>query len=245
MNNGNWTTSIQFGLPIPWFSQQNNIHTQPSSGLLPAVNGIQIGVVTQLENDPGNEFRVKVKIPIVDKNEEGVWARLIKTYAGDNYGVLFYPEIDDEVLVGFLNNDPRQPIVLGALHSSAKEPPIVPQDDNIEKGFITRSELKVIFNDEQKSITISTPKGREVVMNDNDENIKISDTNGNYIEFTTEGITIESGKNLVIKASNDIDLNGLNITSKASGKFAAEGSSGAEMKTSSIAVLQGSLVQIN
>ena len=36
------------------------------------------------------------------------------------------PEVDDEVLVGFVNDDPRDPVIQGMLHSSAKPAPIKP-----------------------------------------------------------------------------------------------------------------------
>lgn len=36
----------------------------------------------------------------------------------------FLPEVEDEVIVGFLNDDPRDPIIQGMVHSSVKAVPI-------------------------------------------------------------------------------------------------------------------------
>ena len=43
--------------------------------------------------------------------------------AGKERGTFFRPEIGDEVVVGFLNDDPRHPVILGMCHSSAKPAP--------------------------------------------------------------------------------------------------------------------------
>lgn len=245
VSNGNWTTDIQFGLPASGPFGQRSLQPLPAAGMLPAVSGMQIGVVTQLANDPDNENRVKVRLPIVSSNEDGVWARMTTGYAGNSYGICFYPEIGDEVAVGFLNDDPRQAIIIGALYSSAHPAPLVPADDNDKKGIVTRSEVKVVWDDKKKAITISTPGGNEVILDDEDGKISIRDAHRNVIQMGAGGIIIESAKDLQLKAGQHIDINGINITQKANGKFEAEGASGAEMKTNAVAVLKGSLVQIN
>ncbi|MFN8395712.1 MAG: phage baseplate assembly protein V [Bacteroidia bacterium] len=52
--------------------------------------------------------------------------------------MLFWPEVGDEVIVGFLNDDPRAAIVLGSLYNSPN-PPIYPHDaKNPKKGLITK-----------------------------------------------------------------------------------------------------------
>lgn len=245
VSNGNWTTDIQFGLPVRLFSGQQDFNALPAAGMLPAVNGVQIGVVTQLENDPDHEFRIRVRIPLISNEEDGIWAQMAKGYAGSNYGVCFHPEIGDEVAVCFLNDDPRKAVVLGVLHSSANPSPIAPDDDNFQKGIITKSELKVLWDDDKKVITISTPGGNQVILDDQEQKICMKDAHQNRIEMSDQGIFIESTKDLKLKARQNVDTEGVDISSKANGRFAAEGNAGAEVKTSSIAVLKGSLVQIN
>jgi Rhs element Vgr protein len=245
LSNGKWSTDIQFGLSAKWFSATQDFNALPAAGMLPSVDGVQIGVVTELENDPDDEFRIRVRLPLLGNDEEGVWARMVKSYAGSDYGICFHPEIDDEVIVAFLNNDPRKAVVIGMLHSSAKPSPIEPKDDNYQKGIITKSELKVLWDDEKKIITVSTPGGNEIVLDDDEKKISMKDSNQNSIEMSSSGITIESSKALTLKAGQNIDIEGLNISHNANGKFTAEGAAGAEVKTGSIAVLKGSLVQIN
>lgn len=245
MTQGNWNTSVQFGLPSNWFSQQQNFNPLPAGGMLPAVNGLQIGVVTQLEQDPENEFRIKVRIPIISNDDDGIWAQQAKTYAGPDYGMCFTPEIGDEVIVAFLNDDPRKPVILGVLHSSGKSSPMQLADDNFHKGIISKSGLKILWDDEKKIISISTPGGQQIKLDDEGKKILLEDSNQNKIEMNDQGITLKSSKDLKLSAMKNLDVNGLNVQCKATGKFAAEGNAGAEVKSSAIAVLKGSLVQIN
>jgi uncharacterized protein involved in type VI secretion and phage assembly len=211
-----------------------------------AVNGLQIGIVTQLESDPDGEDRILVRLPIVDNAEQGIWARVATLDAGENRGSFFRPEIDDEVIVGFINGNPNDAVVLGMMNSSAKPAPLTASDDNHEKGFVTRSEIKFIFNDDDVSVKVETPNGNKMVISDADGGIKLEDENGNFIELNSDGITMESASAINIKSSTDIKQeSGTNLELKAGAQFKAEGSAGAEVSTSAVAVLKGSLVQIN
>lgn len=242
---GNWTVDAEFGINPEWFSETYDVSELPASGIIPAVSGLQIGVVSQLEADPDEEDRILVKIPIINKDEQGIWMRVATLDAGNNRGSVFLPEIGDEVIVGFLNDDPNHAVILGMLHSSAKPSPIKASDDNHEKGFITRSEMKLIFNDDKKSITIETPGGKKVTIDEDAGVIKIEDDNRNIITMDDSGIALESGSDFSIKATGDCNIEAVNINLKADAQFKAEGSAGAEVSTNAIAVLKGSLVQIN
>ncbi len=245
ISEGNWTIDAEFGMNPKWFSECYDINPLPASGLLPAVNGLQVGVVSQLEEDPDSEDRILVQLPIVNNEEQGIWARVASLDAGENRGAFFRPEIGDEVIVGFINDDPNHAVVLGMLHSSAKPAPIVAADDNHEKGFVTRSEMKMVFNDEKKSITIETPGGKKIVIDEDAGSIVIEDDNSNVFTLDGDGVSLESGSDFNIKASGDVNIEGTNISLKANAEFKAEGSAGAEVSTSAVATLKGSLVQIN
>jgi Rhs element Vgr protein len=242
---GNWETDVQFGIDPEWFAASFSISKLPAAGLLPDVKGLQIGVVTQLAEDPESEDRIKVKLPMVNNEEEGIWARLACLDAGENRGTFFRPEIDDEVVIGFFQNDPRFPVVLGMLHSSAKPTPQEITDDNHEKGYVSREDLKMIFNDEKKSIELSTPAGKKLIMDEDDGSITIEDENGNKIKLNSDGISLESAKDIILKATGDIKAEGINVNQKASVSFKAEGSAGAEVSSSATLTIKGSLVQIN
>ncbi|MEO1053670.1 MAG: type VI secretion system tip protein VgrG [Bacteroidota bacterium] len=241
-----WYTDLTVGMdPCPYPKKYTDIIEEPAGGLVAPMDGIQYGVVTNIHEDPDGEFRVKVRIPIIDVENEGVWARVATLDAGDGRGTFFRPEVDDEVIVGFVNNDPRDPVILGMVHSSAKPSPIEPAEENNEKGIITRGEIKLLFDDDKIAVTIETPNGNKAVLSDDDGGITLEDENGNKIIMNSDGITIESAADINMKASGDINIEGANLNQKASQAFKAEGSSGAELSTSAQAVIKGGTVAIN
>ncbi|WP_374175103.1 type VI secretion system tip protein VgrG [Flavobacterium tructae] len=245
LTEGNWTIDAQFGLNPEWFSETYDIHTPTGSGIMPAIKGLHAGIVTQLEGDPNGEDRILVKIPIINNEEQGIWCRVASPDAGENRGIFFRPEIEDEVIIGFVNEDPNNAIVLGMLHSSGKPAPITASDDNHQKGIVTRSEMKVMFDDEKKSIGIETPAGKKITLDEDQGVIVIEDENSNVITIDSNGIKMESAGNIEIVASGDVKIEGTNVSLKAKAQFKAEGSAGAEMSSSAVAIVKGSIVQIN
>lgn len=245
ISEGNWTIDAQFGLNPEWFSETYDIHTPTASGIIPAIKGLHVGIVTQLEGDPNSEERILVKIPIINNDEQGIWCRVASPDAGDNRGFFFRPEIEDEVIIGFINEDPNNAIVLGTLYSSGKPSPITASDDNHQKGIVTRSEMKILFDDEKKSIGIETPAGKKITLDEDKGVIIIEDENSNIITIDSNGIKMESAGNIELKASGDVKIEGSNVSINANSQFKAEGSAGVEMSSGATAVLKGSIVQIN
>lgn len=241
-----WYTTIFFGLDQNWFHKKyTDVVETPASGLVPAINGLHNGIVTNIHEDPDGEFRVKVRIPVIDPEDEGVWARVTTLDAGSDRGFFWRPEVEDEVIVGFLNDDPRDPVILGTVHSSSKPSPISASEENNEKGIVTKSGMKLIFDDDLVSVKIETPNGNIISMSEDAGEISIEDENGNIILMGADGITIESAKDLILKAAGDVTIEGTNMTSKAASKFSADGGSGAELTSGGQAVIKGALVAIN
>jgi Rhs element Vgr protein len=245
LGGGNWEMALQIGLPPAWHHERFPINPAPAAGLYPAINGLQIGLVSQLKEDPAGEDRILVRLPLINAAENGVWSRLATLDAGKDRGSVFRPEIDDEVIVGFINDDPQSPVVLGMLHSSSKPAPIKAADENHEKGLVTRSGMKLVFNDETPSLTIATPKGNTIVIDDDDGSIVITDQTKNKITMNSDGIALESPGDIKVKATGDVSIEGVNVNLKASAAATLEGSSGANLKSSGTTVVKGSLVQIN
>lgn len=242
---GNWTVNAQFGLNPEWFSETYDTNTPSASGIIPSIKGLHVGIVTQLQDDPDSEDRILVKIPIINNEEQGIWCRVAALDAGDNRGTFFRPEIEDEVIIGFINEDPNNAIVLGMLHSSAKPAPLKASDDNHQKGIFTRSEMKVLFDDDKKSIAIETPAGKKITLDEDKGTIVIEDENSNVITIDSKGIKMESPGDISLKATGDVKIEGTNVNVKATAQFKAEGNAGAEMSSSAVAIVKGSIVQIN
>lgn len=253
IGHGSWETQIQFGLdPKRYAFKHNDISDAPSAGLAGSVHGLQIGVVVQLESDPDGEDRIRVRIPVIDSESDGIWTRIASLDAGNDRGAFFMPEIGDEVIVGFINDDPNDPVVLGMLHSSSKPAPITAQDANNEKGFTTRSKMHLSFNDDTKTITIDTPAGNSITIDEQGMQIEIKDQNGNKIAMDTSGIKIESPANIDIKAGAVLTLAGgaslsigaPSLSVKADADVGIQGAV-AKLSSSGITEISGSIVKIN
>jgi Rhs element Vgr protein len=211
-----WRTDVQFGLSAERFAARADIADLPAAGLLPAVHGLQIGIVDAFADDPDKQLRVKVMLPGVDAQGGAIWARLMSPDAGKNRGFFFRPEKGDEVVVGFFNDDPRQAVILGAMYSSINTPPKdVSQltKDNIGKAIVTKTGTTIQFTDDQQSaILIKTPDARIITLDDEGKMIQIADQYGNAITMSETGITIKSAKDLMMDSSGgNVEIKGKKV----------------------------------
>ncbi len=202
---GDWKSDIQFGWKEEWFCSKEDITPRPASGLLAGVNGLQIGVVLDLDDtEDGGQYRVKVHVPTITSGNEGIWARVATLDAGPERGVYFRPQVNDEVLLGFLNDDPREPVILGCLHSKdTNKSPLPEQEGTDQYGIVTKEKLKLIFDDTNKTMSLIVPAGageKSIVINTTSGALELKDENQNSIKLAADGITIQAGAgNVTIK----------------------------------------------
>ncbi len=262
VSEGSWITEVGFGLPPEWYAEERPITTPPAGGLLAGVHGLQNATVKKIDADPDGEFRVQVEVPMIAASGDGIWARLANFYATNKKGSFFIPEVNDEVVIGFLNNDPRYAVILGSLYSSKQAPPYTPDTENSIKAIVTKNDLKLEFNDKDKILTVQTPAGNKFILSDKDKSITVQDQNGNKMEMAAAGITIKSAKDITLQATGKIDikanqnisaqasggdvsLQGLNVNAKANIAFSAQGSASAELKAAGNTSIKGAMVMIN
>ncbi len=257
----NWLTEVEFGLDPQWFTRKSDVVAPSAAGFLPGVEGLQIGVVKKLAEDPENENKIQVTLPVMKNETQGVWARISKFHGSNGIGAFFMPEIGDEVVVGYFNNDPCHPVILGSLYSSKNPPPYTLEDENNIKAIVTRSKHKLEFDEDKKIITLETPGGNKMILSDDGKSISILDENSNKIVMDTSGIKMESPKDIQvsakgkikmdgamgveIKSDMDIKLDGLNINSTAQVSLASKGNASAELSASGTTTVKGAMVMIN
>jgi phage protein D len=156
------------------------------------------GIVTN-NADPLNQGRVKVKLPALADELELGWCRLLSPFAGGNHGFYFVPEIDDEVLVAFIGD---QPIVIGALWNGKDTPPFtdVASDRGVRRRGIRSDSGHLLYFDD-------TARQETVVIEDKNHNqIKIESQN-NRLHITVKGeIVIETEGNLNLKSSGNMNI---------------------------------------
>jgi Rhs element Vgr protein len=247
--NNTWYTDIGFGYAQEWFYEKyETIIDKPSSGLLPGMNGLLTGVVTDIVDQEGGEFRVRVRIPLIDPGDKGVWARIVAADAGSDRGILIRPEKDDEVILGFVNDDPRDPVILGMLYSKKNKVPekLTPDKDNKMKGWITKGGTEITINDKDQIITVITKGKNSIVIDDKAKSITLEDQNKNKIVMDDKGILLDTPKDLNLKAKGKINIEATkDATVKSNMKFKASGTSGSEVSSSGQTVIKGSILKLN
>ena len=259
MADGVYLTKIKFGV------QPNILNGDKTPNQIPVFNpikGLHVGKVTKIDADPDGEYKIQVLIPALKQTGLGVWARLGHLYATSGAGSFFIPEVGSSVVIGFLNEDPRFPVVLGSLYNSSNAPPETISAENPKKAFYSKSLLKLEFDDKDKILTLLTPGGSSIIISDKDKEINIKDLNGNKIKTSSSGIeitsdfniTIKSGQKVVISGTTgvnvecsggDIGIKGLNVAAEAQVKASFKGTAQAELVASGQTVVKGGVVMIN
>lgn len=259
MYEGNYVTKVGFGLPHNAFEIGL---LEDSFPLLNAMDGLYPAIVTKIDGDPNNDYRVQVKIPALKESGNGLWARQAQLYATQGAGSFFIPEVNSEVIVGFIHNDPRFPVILGALYNSNNKPYQEIISENPKKAIVSKEKLMLEFDDKDKILTVETPGGNSLVLSDQDKAIEIKDANGNSIKMSSSGIeiksskavniksgqkvAIEGGTGIEIKASGgDVSVKGLNVQNEAQIKFSGKGTAQAELNASGQVTVKGAVVMIN
>lgn len=253
-------TDIEFGLKEDFFTPKNIFDRNQ---LVNSITGLHLGKVLQIHNDPNNQYRIKVELPILNDLGNGIWAKLTQPYTGGgNGGTFFIPEVGAQVVVSFVGNDSRHPVVLGCLYNDSMNPYQSIEEENNFKAFVTKNDLKIQFDEGEKEIMISTPGGNEITLNDENSEITIKDSSNNQIKASSsgidlrssgklnidasDGISISSGGNITVDAKiNNLSLKGNNISSNATSKFAVDAVSAMNLSSSGIAEIKGSIIKIN
>ncbi|MCB0573362.1 MAG: type VI secretion system tip protein VgrG [Saprospiraceae bacterium] len=192
-----WETEIQFGWDHNWFYHQLESEGDSTKGLLPHVPGMQIGVVLNEgdENDP--DFLVKIKLPLLDPDGVGIWARVLTPEAGNDHGLYLRPKQGDEVLVGFVANDPRYPVIMGCLYSREQLPGIASSGTEQKYGYRSAENQQLVFDDSAKTIKLET--GNCSITLDGQGNKIELKVGGNTITIDQQNIEINATAQAVIK----------------------------------------------
>ena len=194
------------------------------------VYGVAVGVVTNNQDSEGLG-RVKVRFPWLSDEDESHWARVLTPMAGNQRGLYFLPEVDDEVLVAFQHGDIRFPYILGALWNGKDKPPESNNGANNLRTIKSRSGHIIRLDD--------TTNAEKIEIIDKNKNSIIVNTAKNTITVTSDAdITIQSTKGKLIFEGNGIEM-------KSQAGVKVEASQGMELTAGSQLNIKGSVVNIN
>ncbi|MCE1255249.1 MAG: VgrG-related protein, partial [Anaerolineae bacterium] len=166
------------------------------------IKGVVVGIVTNVQ-DPLRLGRVKVKFPWIPMNDiESDWARVASIGGGSAGGVMFLPEVNDEVLVTFEHGDINAPYVVGLLWNGKDRPPsaaAVGPDSKINQRVIkSRSGHTIILDD--------TMGKEQIIIQDK------STRNSIVIDSVKNAMTIKAQGDLSIEAGGRVTINGMAMT---------------------------------
>ena len=147
-------------------------------------SGVCIGIVSD-RDDPDGLGRVKVTLPAY-ANRETDWVRIAVPYGGaagaSGHGFYWIPEKEDEVLLAFVEDDPKVAVVIGCLYSQKQKPPATNADDHVLK------------SKNGHTITVSDDAGNE--------RIEIKSKSGQLvtIDETAGTVTLKGTQKVVVDA---------------------------------------------
>lgn len=261
LENNEWITEAGAGVSPLNLTDETDVVAPSASGFLPGLQGLHAAIVKKLDSDPLNECRIQVELPWMDGKSKLLWARLSTLYATQAAGSFFLPEPGDEVVVGFMNQDPGYPVILGGLYGAKHQPPYEYEAKNNTKAIVTREKLRIEFNEEKKIITVSTPGKNSLEISDDGKHIKLADQHKNEIVMDNNGITLSSSKDIKLTAKggivldattkisgtakSDVSLDGLNVKIQAKVGASVKGNATAELSASGQTTVKGAIVMIN
>lgn len=87
--------------------------------------------------------RVKVKFhwdrEARNDDTSSCWVRVSSAWAGQGFGGIQIPRLNDEVVVDFINGDPDRPIIIGRVYNEANMPPWALPANATQMGFYSRT----------------------------------------------------------------------------------------------------------
>ncbi|MBK1897034.1 type VI secretion system Vgr family protein [Chryseobacterium paridis] len=167
-------------------------------------------IATVISNiDPLNQGRIQVRFDWqIDDTTHFI--RMMSPDAGGtdavgkNRGFVAIPEIGDQVMVGFEYHNPDFPFAMGGMFHGGIA--LGGGLENHLKSIQTRSGIKILMNDTEKSVTIEDPSGNTYFM-DGQGNINV--TAPNKIIMNATDIQLNAYNNLELNVSNNVIINAM------------------------------------
>jgi uncharacterized protein involved in type VI secretion and phage assembly len=137
----------------------------PASGVM---YGSYLAEVVSV-NDPDSRSRVQVRLYGFDgvgAQDAPLWARVTVPFAGAGRGAFFIPSKGDEVIVQFVNGDPRQPLVIGGVWNGNQRAPetLGGSKEQVDRWTIVgKAGTRIAIVEEQsgqEKITLTTPEAQ-------------------------------------------------------------------------------------
>lgn len=211
--------------------------SHPGPGLFPAI-------VVDIA-DPEQRGRVRVGLPWLDDAFVSNWSRVSQVGAGNDRGIMWLPEVDDEVLVGFIDGDVSHPVIVGGLYNGQDVAPL----QGFEDGDNHQVDVRCLRSRIGHTIELHDTEGEErIQITSGDGSIKVVlDQANGTIQISSDGdlevsaggaASLTAGGNFTIEAQGNLEL-------KASGNAEINAAAGLKLAASGQVDVQGALINLN
>ena len=206
-----------------------------------------LGKVTD-NQDPDKLARVKVLVSVMGEDIETDWIPVMSMYASTTCGALFIPEVDDQVLVAFMGDNPNRGVVLGSVWHENQLPPETQENSASDLNKDGENNLRFIKSRSGNMIIMDDKSGEEKLQIINadgktrfefltkDKLLSIKTDKGFYLS-AKQGISIEAKEcKFLIKKGLKIEAGDIAMTSK---------SADVKIKASNAVAIEGSAIKLN
>jgi uncharacterized protein involved in type VI secretion and phage assembly len=158
--------------------------------------------------DPENLARVQIRLLSFDgvgEHDAPIWARVAAPFAGPDRGAFFIPDVGDEVLVTFVNGDPRWPVVVGGLWNGAAAAPerLGGGGDRVDRWTIVgKAGTRIaIVESTDPTIALTTPGGVSATLTDQGGGKIEVKAAGTTVTIDASGVTVSTPAKTTVNAS--------------------------------------------
>jgi phage baseplate assembly protein gpV len=177
---------------------------------VPSMRTFQAGLIALAEvtsvRDPENQSRIEIKLltqtGFADQNAT-VWANVAVPFAADRNGAFLIPDVGSQVVVGFLDSDPRYPVVLGAIWHGGAQAPETTGDTVDCWSFTGKAGTRIAIEEKttgRPTIKLSTPGGVRATLTDMGNRLTCT-AGGSTVTLSPSGVKIETGGLVEVQAS--------------------------------------------
>lgn len=235
---------------------------------------LTLATVKNIKDDK-NLNRVKCLPVGAPDGELTDWCYVMTPMAGKERGLFLFPQVGDLVVLGYLENDPHRPIVLGSYWTTESPAPL-----KVEKGkaedycFKTPKNVEIKLHDQNKKqkLTVTMPSGTVLEIDDEKELVTAKNKDGDTsltmkmksgdIELKAKSkitmaagnssMTLDKSGKITVKGTDNILLDGKSVIAKSKGTGVMQGldisikaTKELNVKTTGTATVKGSLLKLN
>jgi type VI secretion system secreted protein VgrG len=185
----------------------------------PVVKGTQPAIVVGPSGEeiyPDSFDRVKVRF-IWDRESKSdenssCWIRVGQPMAGAGWGAMFIPHIGHEVMVGFVEGDPDQPVIMTSVYNGNNKPADTLPDNKTRSVIRSWGDNDIVIEDKDgdKHIQIKQANGNEIVLHEKTPDIEIKQKCGNKMQMKASGPDIEitqaCGNEILMREAEGIQI---------------------------------------